>query len=164
MILSRSERNALQAAISALRKKDPTFSLHMETVSRLHAEKLGCMKVRIYDEPYSQSFGGGGELYVDNPGGSTTIQPDWVTKGRPDIVENTEQRKETVKHPAHYNKLPSGIECIDVVEWFNFNKGNAIKYVWRAGHKNDEIEDLRKAIFYLEAETDKLQRERNGES
>ena len=115
------------------------------------------------NEPYSESFGGGGELYVDNPGGSTTIQPDWVTKGKPDIVENTEQKKETVNHPVHYNKLPSGIECIDVVEWFNFNKGNAIKYVWRAGHKNDEIEDLRKAIFYLEAEIDRLQRERNGE-
>jgi hypothetical protein len=35
---------------------------------------------------------------------------------------------ENVNHPAHYQD-DSGIECIDVVEWMNFNRGNAIKYI-----------------------------------
>lgn len=63
-----------------------------------------------------------------------------------------------VHHPPHYNKHPSGIECIDVVRWFNFNLGNAIKYIWRSGEKdrNKEIEDLEKAIWYLHDEVMRL--------
>jgi hypothetical protein len=56
---------------------------------------------------------------------------------------------DTVNHPKHYNGHPSGIECIDIVEHYNFNLGNAIKYVWRAGLKSDNpIEDLAKAVWY----------------
>lgn len=62
---------------------------------------------------------------------------------------------DNVNHPAHYNKVP-GIECIDVVRHFNFNRGNAIKYIWRAGAKGDEIEDLRKALWYIEDEIKRL--------
>ena len=50
-----------------------------------------------------------------------------------------------VNHPKHYNNHPSGIECIDVVRHMNFNRGNSIKYIWRAGDKGNEIEDLKKA-------------------
>jgi hypothetical protein len=59
---------------------------------------------------------------------------------------------EAVDHPAHYNKHPSGIECIDVVEHIGFNLGNAIKYVWRADLKADAIEDLKKARWYITRE------------
>lgn len=37
-----------------------------------------------------------------------------------------------IDHPSHYNKHPSGVECISITEWFNFNIGNAIKYLWRS--------------------------------
>jgi hypothetical protein len=60
-----------------------------------------------------------------------------------------------VDHPPHYNAHPSGVECIDVVEHMPFNRGNAIKYIWRAGLKGGiqtEIEDLRKARWYLDRE------------
>jgi hypothetical protein len=63
--------------------------------------------------------------------------------------------KETVNHPDHYNKHPSGVECIDVAEWFGFNLGNAVKYIWRAEHKNDAIEDLKKAAWYVNREIEK---------
>ena len=61
-----------------------------------------------------------------------------------------------VDHPEYY-KHPSGIECIDVVRHYNFYIGNAIKYLWRAGLKTEEgitsidkeIEDLNKAIWYI---------------
>lgn len=59
---------------------------------------------------------------------------------------------ENVNHPRHYNSHPSGIECIDIAEHYNFNTGNAIKYIWRAGLKQDLINDLEKAIWYLQRE------------
>jgi len=67
--------------------------------------------------------------------------------------------QDNVNHPKHYNNK-SGIECIDVVEQFNFCRGNAIKYIWRAGEKDKskEIEDLKKAIFYIEREIAKLEK------
>lgn len=58
----------------------------------------------------------------------------------------------TINHPPHYNNHPAGIECIDVTEEFNFNLGNAIKYIWRAGLKGNEIEDLEKAVWYVNRE------------
>ena len=57
-----------------------------------------------------------------------------------------------VQHPKHYNEHPSGVECIDIIRHMNFNLGNVIKYVWRADLKNDAIEDLQKAMFYLKDE------------
>lgn len=55
-----------------------------------------------------------------------------------------------VNHPSHYaaNKI-AGLECIDVTRHFLFSPGNAIKYVWRAGFKLDDMEDLAKAEFYI---------------
>ncbi|SMP32063.1 DUF3310 domain-containing protein [Shimia sagamensis] len=57
-----------------------------------------------------------------------------------------------VNHPAHYASHPSGVECIDIVEHMNFSLGNAVKYIWRAGLKGDDIEDLEKAEFYIKRE------------
>ena len=62
-----------------------------------------------------------------------------------------------VNHPAHYTSHPSGVEAIQVTRWMNFNLGNAVKYIWRAGLKNDAIEDLRKAEFYIKDEIERLQ-------
>lgn len=60
-----------------------------------------------------------------------------------------------VNHPKHYNKHPSGIECIDVVEHMSFNVGNAVKYLWRADYKNAPIEDLEKASWYVQREIER---------
>jgi hypothetical protein len=64
-----------------------------------------------------------------------------------------------VNHPAHYTSDPSGIECIDIVRHRNYNIGNAIKYLWRAGLKNEDkhIEDLKKAVFYINDEIKRLE-------
>lgn len=64
---------------------------------------------------------------------------------------------DNVNHPAYYNSHPSGIECIEITRHYCFDIGNAIKYLWRAGLKEDagrtpkekEIEDLKKAIWYI---------------
>jgi hypothetical protein len=68
-----------------------------------------------------------------------------------DVIDNN------VNHPSHYTQHPSGIECIEVTRHYCFSIGNAIKYLWRAGLKKDanlsdkqkEIEDLKKAIWYI---------------
>lgn len=67
--------------------------------------------------------------------------------------------KEQVNHPDHYKS--GKFEVIEIIEEFNlgFNLGNVIKYVLRAGKKNNTIEDLKKAIKYLEFEIAKLERE-----
>lgn len=61
-----------------------------------------------------------------------------------------------INHPQHYTSHPSGVECITVTEWMNFNKGNALKYIWRAGEKGNEIEDLLKAAWYIDREIKRL--------
>lgn len=59
-----------------------------------------------------------------------------------------------VMKPLHYNKHPSGIECIQITEHMGFCLGNAMKYIWRADLKNG-VEDLNKAIWYIQREISK---------
>ena len=69
-------------------------------------------------------------------------------------------KKDNINHPSHYTSHPSGIECIDIAEHHDFCIGNAIKYLWRAGLKSEDgiskkekqIEDLKKAIWYIKRE------------
>lgn len=76
----------------------------------------------------------------------------------------SKNKNDQVNHPKHYTSDPSGIECIDVTRHRNFNIGNAIKYLWRAGLKEDkdrklidkQVEDLNKAIWYLVDEIHRL--------
>jgi hypothetical protein len=63
-----------------------------------------------------------------------------------------------VNHPSHYNSHPAGIECIDVIEHFSLNIGNAIKYLWRAGLKGDAVEDMQKAIWYIQREVERIKK------
>lgn len=64
-----------------------------------------------------------------------------------------------VYHPAHYTEHPSGVECVTIAQEFNFNLGNVIKHVWRAGLKTeDPIQDLQKAAKYIEFEINRLHR------
>jgi hypothetical protein len=70
-----------------------------------------------------------------------------------------EKGNDMVNHPKHYTSDPSGVECIDITRHRNFNIGNAFKYLWRAGLKDDKktVEDLKKAIFYISDEINRLE-------
>lgn len=80
------------------------------------------------------------------------------------------KKEDRVNHPSHYTWLKEkcGVEVIDITRHLDFNLGNVIKYLLRAGHKSEEgmnieekrIEDLNKALFYLKDEI-KLLNERN---
>ena len=64
---------------------------------------------------------------------------------------------DNVNKPPHYTAHPSGVECIQITEHMNFCLGNALKYIWRAGLKQNEVEDLRKAVWYLNREIERLE-------
>ena len=57
-----------------------------------------------------------------------------------------------VNHPKHYTEHPSGVECIQITEHMGFNLGNAVKYIWRADLKGNSIQDLEKAVWYVQRE------------
>lgn len=60
--------------------------------------------------------------------------------------------EDPVNHPAHYKS--GSLEVITVIEEFNLNfrMGNAIKYILRANKKDNKIQDIKKAIWYLRRE------------
>ena len=66
--------------------------------------------------------------------------------------------KDPVNHPDHYTQHPSGVECIQITEHMNFCVGNAMKYLWRAGLKFDDIEDLKKSAWYINREIERRQK------
>lgn len=82
--------------------------------------------------------------------GATATTPATTTKTAPEQVD----------HPAHYH-AESGLEVIDIIEaWaLNYNRGNALKYLARAGRKDpaSEAQDLKKALWYIERELKRLE-------
>jgi hypothetical protein len=60
-----------------------------------------------------------------------------------------------VNHPKHYTNHPSGVECITITRHMGFNLGNAMKYIWRADLKDNAIQDLEKAAFYIKDEIER---------
>lgn len=74
---------------------------------------------------------------------------------------------DNVNHPSHYNWL-NGLEVIDITRQLDFDIGSAVKYLLRAGHKKEqgysdkdkEIEDLKKAIWYVNDKIKMLENER----
>lgn len=69
-----------------------------------------------------------------------------------DTATRNRETQDNVNHPPHYKV--GGIEVIDFIESkkFNYNLGNVIKYVSRADHKGNRLEDLQKARWYLDRE------------
>ena len=63
-----------------------------------------------------------------------------------------------VNHPAHYTAYV-GLEVIQLTEQMNFNRGNAVKYIARAGLKSydTEIQDLKKALWYIQREINRME-------
>jgi hypothetical protein len=77
---------------------------------------------------------------------------------------------DNVNHPSHYTQHPSGVECIAITRHYCFSIGSAIKYLWRAGLKKEEgmtdrqkeIEDLQKAVWYINDRIEQLKSETNN--
>lgn len=67
---------------------------------------------------------------------------------------------DAVNHPKHYTAY-KGLEVIELTEQMNFNRGNAVKYICRAGLKDSskEIEDLEKAAWFINREIQRVKSE-----
>jgi hypothetical protein len=65
-----------------------------------------------------------------------------------------EEVSNAVDHPAHYGGKDNPYEAIKVIEaWgLDFHLGNTVKYISRAGKKGAALEDLKKALWYLQRE------------
>lgn len=81
------------------------------------------------------------------------------------INDFNDDNNDNVNHPKHYTSHPSGVECIEITKYYDFCIGNVIKYLWRSGLKQEQgysskekqIEDLKKARFYLDYEIKMLE-------
>ncbi len=71
----------------------------------------------------------------------------------------TSEINDKINHPTHYTD--GKIEVIDYIEdkKFNYHLGNAIKYISRAGKKDDYVQDLEKAKWYINREIERYQKE-----
>lgn len=78
-----------------------------------------------------------------------------------------EEKKESINHPTHYGGQQNPYEAIKIIEALDlgFCLGNTLKYISRAGKKDQakEIEDLKKARWYLDREIQKLEHKALGE-
>lgn len=92
------------------------------------------------------------DVEFDGRRGVCAAKEEWL---RP--ADISPQESDSVNHPAHYTAY-KGVEVIDFAEQLNFNRGNVVKYVARAGLKNPdtEIEDLEKAAWYIRREIARL--------
>lgn len=87
-----------------------------------------------------------------------------ASKNENPAIEIEEKKEEMVHHPDHYAKGRK-FEPKDVIrDWdLNFNLGSALKYIARAGRKDDIIQDLEKAIEYISFEIEALKEENEDE-
>lgn len=72
------------------------------------------------------------------------VEPVFINK-----QSKEEVKSDPVNHPSHYVKQAATIEPIEVLRFAPFDLGNALKYMIRAGHKENELQDLKKAEWYL---------------
>ena len=73
-------------------------------------------------------------------------------------IDEVKPKKELVNHPNHYGGKDNPYEAIKVIEAWNlgFCLGNTIKYISRAGKKDDTVQELEKALWYLKREIKRI--------
>lgn len=132
-------------------KRENVYSL--KGYDRLRAKRLRMAK-KIADQPVNVSnikFGDnvGGLVLTDVGDGKAR----WVKAPEPLPITMSDP----VNHPEHYKV--GGIETIDFIEakQLSYNLGNVVKYITRADHKGNQLQDLQKAQWYLEREIKNIQ-------
>lgn len=133
-------------------KADPTIQKY---------RGVGNDRSYAWDEVIDDYTGYIGEVWFDNP----SYDPD---HNRDAVVVAATEAVDSVSHPSHYTY--GKIECIDFIldKQLDFSLGNAVKYIVRAGHKSETgktdkekaIEDLKKAIQYIQFEIEHLEGKR----
>lgn len=139
-------------------------------------DRFKCIKTVIMDNNPNDIIYYEGRFYVSDYDGCITDEDGYKHHCWTELdsleyfIRVDDIKKESkVEHPSHYTWLKDkcGIEVIDITRHLDFNKGNAVKYILRSGYKEEqgyttkqkEIEDIKKAIWYL---NDKLKMLENG--
>ena len=127
-------------------------------------------------EEYYKGYADGHKIWYDTAineairsDGNTFALESELYEKQAEAEQGTIREHDSVNYPKHYTQHPSGVECIQVTSEHNFCIGNAIKYLWRAGLKEDavqsitdaQIQDLEKAIWYISYEVKRLKKQ-NG--
>ena len=105
----------------------------------------------------------GGWCEISCPGENVSVDVDTDKLSKVSVFANefTNGKSDQVSHPSHYAWLKDlcGVEPLDICRHLDFNTGNAIKYLLRKdkvdGNKTKtekRVEDLRKAVFYIQDE------------
>lgn len=79
-------------------------------------------------------------------------------------LRNDIEASEQVDHPPHYTSHPSGIEAIVITRHESFLVGNVFKYLLRRKYKGEELQDLKKALWYLTEEVRRVEEQQSGSS
>jgi len=128
-----------------------TLKIHIEIKQEGNRSLCGLLRVSdAYLMPHAN-----GDNLIDEPDACFKCLNTWIKQN--DTAPEDKDEPDMVNHPPHYTSHPSGVECIDITRHMGFNLGNALKYIWRADLKHDDngVEDLKKAIFYLNDELNK---------
>jgi hypothetical protein len=109
-----------------------------------YGESIEERMIRLRDIAKNKAITNPIDLKVGDSVGGLTL-----TSVGDDKVRWVRLKGDTVNHPAHYKV--GGIETIDFIEakQLGYNLGNVVKYITRADHKGNKLEDLRKAQWYL---------------
>ena len=93
-------------------------------------------------------------------------EPTWLAWGKyavelvraADVAQEETNEVSDAINPSHYQGFSNGAQVVDITENLNFNRGNAVKYLARAGAKDPakEVEDLEKSLWYTQRELDRL--------
>lgn len=106
-------------------------------------------------------FGYSIDEFINNYVYLKKVENEVIDKEISTILAEKNTKKNNVDHPEHYQvfKDKSGIEPIDIARHLDFDLGNAIKYILRAGNKGNAVEDLNKAIWYIKDKIKMLENE-----
>lgn len=121
----------------------------------LHKMKPLKVHLTVNDVKIAKSLGVPIEAYAKEKGLSFKARmQSAIERPAPDIV--AQHHTDMVNHPPHYKA--GGIETIDFIEAkeLGYHLGNVVKYVSRADHKGNKLEDLKKAQWYLARAIEKL--------
>jgi hypothetical protein len=163
------------------RRKQKTLTTTTKTTASPSSPKIGDL-VRFTDERHPDWVGqegvvvgrdGEGVSYRVTKAAPTSLGKRWNTVGdtRSNFVDQitviTEHLKpaeeDVVNHPSHYTRFP--VEVIELTRHLDFCRGNAVKYIARAGFKGGpekELEDLEKAEWYIKDAIEQVKKKLNG--
>lgn len=143
-----------EIAVSVWRETLKGYSVDLIDASIIRVKRASTRNVWTFPLGTCWATSSPGVIDISMPGTEEVLRL-YTEGGSP---TETAQTHDPVNHPSHYTAY-KGLEIIDLTEQMNFNRGNAVKYIARAGLKgagDKEIEDLEKANWYISREIQRL--------